>query len=47
LREIVCPGDVCLEYVSPGIPLQFDSSHLTNAGSLLVAQRLRNSQLLP
>jgi peptidoglycan/LPS O-acetylase OafA/YrhL len=56
LRQIMCSPAAfdkgaetssCLEYASPGVPLQFDATHFTNAGSLLVAQRLRATRQLP
>jgi peptidoglycan/LPS O-acetylase OafA/YrhL len=47
LHNLLCREAVCAVYGSPGIPLQFDESHLTNEGSLLVAQRLKDSRELP
>ena len=37
----MCPASQCVEYATPGVPIQFDATHFTNAGSLLIAQRLR------
>ena len=47
IRELMCPASQCVEYAVPGIPVQFDATHFTNAGSLLVAQRLRATGQLP
>jgi hypothetical protein len=47
LREVVCPENHCVVYAAPGVPLQFDQSHLTDAGSLLVGGRLKDSRQLP
>ena len=47
LVDALCDPTGCVEYVSPGVPLQFDAAHFTNAGSLLVAERLRASHQLP
>ena len=47
LRELLCPSSGCLEYVAPGVPLQYDIRHLTSEGSLLVARMLRDQHLLP
>jgi peptidoglycan/LPS O-acetylase OafA/YrhL len=40
LRDIVCPGDKCITYANSGVPLQFDDSHLTDPGSVLVARAI-------
>ena len=37
----------CLEYAGPGVPLQFDTSHFTPAGSVLIAGKLRATDQLP
>jgi len=47
LRQLLCPSGQCIEYVAPDVPLIFDVSHLTNAGSLFVAQKLRQANELP
>jgi peptidoglycan/LPS O-acetylase OafA/YrhL len=47
LRQIMCPAGQCIEYAAPGIPMQFDATHFTNAGSLLIAQRLRATGQMP
>jgi peptidoglycan/LPS O-acetylase OafA/YrhL len=41
LFKLLCPQDVCTEYAQKDVPLQFDYGHLTQAGSVLVAERLR------
>ncbi len=47
LRQLLCPSGQCIEYVAPNVPLIFDVSHLTNKGSLFVAQKLRQANELP
>jgi peptidoglycan/LPS O-acetylase OafA/YrhL len=47
LRLIMCPASQCIDYAAPRVPLQFDATHFTNAGSLLIAQRLRAAHQLP
>ncbi len=47
LRQIMCPKARCIEYAMPGVPMQFDASHFTEAGSLRIAQRLRETHQLP
>jgi hypothetical protein len=37
----LCKQQTCASYASEGIPLEFDSNHLTREGSLVVAQRLK------
>jgi peptidoglycan/LPS O-acetylase OafA/YrhL len=39
--RLLCPQDACTEYAQKDVPLQFDYGHLTQAGSVLVAERLR------
>jgi hypothetical protein len=39
--KALCSGGRCREYAAPGVPLQEDTSHLTRAGSLWIAARLR------
>jgi peptidoglycan/LPS O-acetylase OafA/YrhL len=38
---MLCPQKVCMEYVASDTPLQSDYGHLTKAGSLLVAEKLK------
>jgi hypothetical protein len=38
---LLCPRKVCTEYVGRDTPLQSDYGHLTKAGSLLVAEKLK------
>ena len=40
-RDLLCPRDKCLEWAAPDVPLQSDTSHLTDLGSVLVAQLFR------
>ncbi len=40
LVDLLCPEHRCIVYAGKDIPLQFDSSHLTTEGSILVAQKL-------
>ncbi len=39
--KMLCHRGSCLEYAGEGVPLQSDYGHLTAAGSVLVANRLR------
>ena len=41
LFKLLCPQDACTEYAQKDVPLQFDYGHLTQAGSVLVAERLK------
>jgi hypothetical protein len=47
LKADLCPANTCLEYAGPGVPLEFDSAHLTNEGSILLARKFKNSQQFP
>jgi peptidoglycan/LPS O-acetylase OafA/YrhL len=38
---MLCPQKVCMEYVASDTPLQSDYGHLTKAGSMLVAEKLK------
>jgi peptidoglycan/LPS O-acetylase OafA/YrhL len=40
LVDILCPEHHCIVYAGKDIPLQFDTSHLTTEGSILVAKKL-------
>jgi hypothetical protein len=40
LYDLLCTQGRCLAYASEDVPLQFDTSHLTTQGSVIVAQRL-------
>jgi peptidoglycan/LPS O-acetylase OafA/YrhL len=39
--QLLCPQNACTEYAQKDVPLQFDYGHLTQAGSMLVAERLK------
>jgi SGNH domain (fused to AT3 domains) len=41
--KLLCQNDSCPEYAGDGIPLQSDDDHLTAAGSLLVAEKIRDT----
>jgi len=41
--DLLCHEGACLEYAAKGIPLQSDSSHLTGAGSVVMAGRMRDA----
>jgi peptidoglycan/LPS O-acetylase OafA/YrhL len=41
LFQLLCPQNACTEYAQKDVPLQFDYGHLTQAGSVLVAERLK------
>lgn len=36
--KILCPGNRCFEYAAPGVPLEFDTSHLTLEASKYLGQ---------
>ena len=40
LYDAACPGDICQELTQDGVPVQFDTGHLTAEGSIVIAQRL-------
>jgi hypothetical protein len=44
--KMLCRQDFCLEYAGDGVPLQSDYGHLTAVGSVLVANKLRESGVL-
>ena len=43
LLDLLCKEAVCETLAGPEMPLQFDDGHLTKAGSVFVAERLRAS----
>jgi hypothetical protein len=47
LRELLCDAVECTQYARPGVPLQFDSVHLANDGSMLVAEKMKVQRQLP
>ena len=46
LHDLLCPGDKCRVYAGDGVPLQFDTSHLTPDGSIFVATLLKQAGVL-
>jgi peptidoglycan/LPS O-acetylase OafA/YrhL len=40
LAAVLCPDGACMTHAGPGVPLLFDSDHLTAAGSALVAAKI-------
>jgi peptidoglycan/LPS O-acetylase OafA/YrhL len=44
--QLLCPQKACMEYVTNDTPLQSDYGHLTKAGSLFVAQKLKEGDVL-
>ena len=40
LVDLLCPKNRCIVYAAPDVPMQFDTSHLTTDGSILVAKKL-------
>ena len=42
--KLLCPQNACTEYAGKDVPLQWDYGHLTQAGSILVAQRVKADQ---
>jgi peptidoglycan/LPS O-acetylase OafA/YrhL len=47
LRKLMCNDSSCMEYVTAGVPIEFDASHLTAAGSRWVGEQLRDTHQLP
>ena len=45
--KLLCSADRCSKTASGGVPLEFDTDHLTKEGSLFVVQRLVASKQLP
>jgi peptidoglycan/LPS O-acetylase OafA/YrhL len=45
--KLLCTPNSCIEYAPDGVPLQADYDHLTQDGSLLMAQKLKESGGLP
>lgn len=45
LIDLLCPGSHCLVYASDRAPLQFDHSHLTTEGSILLAHKFAELRL--
>jgi hypothetical protein len=46
LQEMMCSAGPCRVYATPGVPMQFDYSHLTRAGSIWVATQMAKSGVL-
>ena len=46
LQKMMCPAGACTVYASPGVPMQFDYSHLTRAGSIWVATHVAEMDIL-
>jgi peptidoglycan/LPS O-acetylase OafA/YrhL len=44
--KLLCPHAVCLEYATADVPLQSDYGHLTQAGSMLVSEKLKAGDYL-
>jgi hypothetical protein len=44
--DALCPDGRCREYATPLVPLQEDATHLTGAGSRLVAEILKQDSVL-
>jgi peptidoglycan/LPS O-acetylase OafA/YrhL len=44
--QLLCPDGTCMYYAEKDVPLQLDYGHLTREGSVLVAERLKESGLL-
>jgi hypothetical protein len=44
--KLLCPQNACTEYAGKDVPLQFDYGHLTGAGSVVVAQKLKAEKSL-
>jgi hypothetical protein len=46
MYDLLCPASKCMQYVGPGVPMQFDLSHLTRDGSIFVGGGMRSEQFL-
>jgi peptidoglycan/LPS O-acetylase OafA/YrhL len=42
LMSILCPGAKCVEYAAPGVPLEFDQTHLTLQGSEYLGREINS-----
>ena len=42
----LCTNGQCREYVSSGVPMQKDTTHLTGPGSIWIAEQIKARQLL-
>lgn len=47
LQKLLCRTGACTTTDASGDPIQFDSTHLTAQGSLLVANRMKDQGFLP
>jgi hypothetical protein len=47
LHQALCPEGACAVLAAPDIPLQFDIGHLTQEGSVFVAERIKALGGLP
>ena len=45
--DALCGNGPCLEYVSPGVPMQKDMTHLTGQGSVWIAKQIIAMKILP
>ena len=45
--DAMCKGGTCDKFVSGTVPFQFDAGHLTAAGSIALAEKLRDDNALP
>jgi len=45
--DAMCKGGTCDKFVSGNVPFQFDAGHLTAAGSIALAEKLRDDNALP
>jgi hypothetical protein len=44
--DALCTNGQCREYVSSGVPMQKDATHLTGPGSIWIAQQIKARELL-
>jgi peptidoglycan/LPS O-acetylase OafA/YrhL len=47
LVHAMCPDDICTEYAESLTPTEADENHFTAAGSILIAKRIRQTNVLP
>jgi peptidoglycan/LPS O-acetylase OafA/YrhL len=45
--DAMCKGGTCDKFANGNIPIQFDAGHLTAAGSIALAEKLRDDNALP
>jgi len=44
--DLLCGKGDCVEYARSGVPMEFDATHLTREGSVVMAEAVRQEKLL-